>query len=284
MLSMLANSLAVPLAASATSPLLAAAKPAGGGTDLNSLFDMVVNGGPMMIPIGICSVISLAYVVERSIRLRKGRLFNKKVGARIVEAVRDGGAVKGALACDERQMPMTAILRAGLIRHSRPPLEIEKAVEDEGYRQVKRLSANLRPMMVIGMITPLLGLLGTVWGMIQAFSNIALKDGLGKPEMLASGISQALITTAAGLAVAIPTQAAYFYYRSRVDRFVRNTEDLYVEISESLLGSHPRTTTPTTEPVAAEAAASTVAAAESESNGAVGSAAAAEEGVARAHS
>jgi len=279
MLSTLANSLAVPLAASANHPLLATAAPSGSGTDLNSLFDMVMNGGPMMIPIGICSVISLAYVVERSIRLRKGRLFNKKVGSRIVEAVREGGAVKGALACDERQMPMTTILRAGLIRHNRPPLEIEKAVEDEGYRQVKRLSANLRPMMVIGMITPLLGLLGTVWGMIQAFSNIALKDGLGKPEMLASGISQALITTAAGLAVAIPTQAAYFYYRSRVDRFVRNTEDLYVEISESLLGTHRRGATPTAPPTTAEPSVNGTPDAGSD-----GDTATAEEEVARAHS
>lgn len=281
MVSMLMNPLTLPLA-ELPSPLLATAVSAPtGGADLNSLFDMVMNGGPMMIPIGLCSVVSLAYVVERSIRLRKGRLFNKRVGERVVEAVREGGAVKGALACDEREMPMTAILRAGLIRHSRPPLEIEKAVEDEGYRQVKRLSANLRPMMVIGMITPLLGLLGTVWGMIQAFSNIALKDGLGKPELLASGISQALITTAAGLAVAIPTQAAYFYYRARVDRFVRNTEDLYVEISESLLGTHltPTRAHPSANPASAQSAPTS-----GPANSAENSAAMSAEGVARAHS
>ncbi|MFT5057317.1 MAG: biopolymer transport protein ExbB, partial [Planctomycetota bacterium] len=83
---------------------------------------------------------------------------------------------------------------------------------------------------VVAMIAPLLGLLGTVWGMIGAFTNIALQDGLGNPEMLAGGISQALITTAAGLAVAIPTQAAYYYFRSRVDRFARLAEDTHQDL------------------------------------------------------
>ena len=113
-------------------------------------------------------------------------------------------------------------------------LEREKAVEDAGAREVKRLHANLRPLVLVGLIAPLLGLLGTVWGMIEAFSNIALQDGLGKPELLASGISQALITTAAGLTVAIPTQAAYFWLKGRIDRFVRRTEDLYLDIVPDL--------------------------------------------------
>jgi biopolymer transport protein ExbB len=84
------------------------------------------------------------------------------------------------------------------------------------------------------MIAPLLGLLGTVWGMIDAFSNIALADGLGKPENLAAGISQALVTTAAGLAVAIPTQAAYYWFRSRIDAFTHSTEDLYGRVLDLL--------------------------------------------------
>jgi len=113
-------------------------------------------------------------------------------------------------------------------------MEMEKAVEDAGQREVKRLSANLKPLVVIGMIAPLLGLLGTVWGMIEAFRVVATGEGLGDPTKLAGGISQALVTTAAGLVVAIPAQAAYYYYRSRIDRFVRRTEDAYAEISEVL--------------------------------------------------
>ena len=107
-------------------------------------------------------------------------------------------------------------------------------MEDAGAREVRRLSSPLRPLVVVGMLAPLLGLLGTVWGMIEAFSSIALDGGLGKPELLASGISQALVTTAAGLAVAIPTQAAAFWFKSRIDRFVQRTEDLYGEMNEAL--------------------------------------------------
>ena len=118
--------------------------------------------------------------------------------------------------------------------------DLEKAVEDAGSREARRLTAKLKPLVVVAGIAPLLGLFGTVWGMIEAFSSIALQDGLGKPELLASGIAQALITTAAGLAIAIPTQAAYFYLRSRVDRFVRSTEDVYLELAELHGGAAPQ--------------------------------------------
>lgn len=203
-------------------------------TDLKSLYDMVMNGGPMMIPIGLCSVIALAYVVERSIRLRGGRLGSKRFGRELHDAVQEGGPEKGLAVCSERNLPQSRIMQAGLKRNGRPFLEVEKAVEDAGAREVRNLSANLKPLVVVAMISPLLGLLGTVWGMIEAFSNIAGQDALGKPELLASGISQALITTAAGLAIAIPTQAAYFFFKGKIDRFVRDTEDLYLRVAEAV--------------------------------------------------
>jgi biopolymer transport protein ExbB len=202
---------------------------------LDSLFDMVLAGGGLMIPIGICSVIALAYIVERSIRLRGGRLATSGFADDLVAAVESGGPESGLDLCDVADSSQSRVLAAGLKRAEAPWLEREKAVEDAGAREVSRLSANLKPLVVIGMIAPLLGLLGTVWGMIDAFANIGLGEGLGKPEALASGISQALVTTAAGLAVAIPTQAAYYYYRGKIDRFVRRTEDLYVDISDLLL-------------------------------------------------
>ena len=201
---------------------------------LDSVFDMILNGGPLMVPIAFCSIVSIAFVVERSIRLREGELGSKRYGKRILESLEAGGPEKALLACDAEERPLGRVLRAGIARFACPVLELEKAVEDAGTREVKRLNANLKPLIVVVMIAPLLGLLGTVWGMIEAFSNIALQDGLGKPELLASGISQALITTAAGLSVAIPTQAAHFWLRARVDRFVRRTEDLFLELSAGL--------------------------------------------------
>lgn len=203
-------------------------------SSLASLFDMVVSGGPVMIPIGICSVVALAYSIERLIRLRPSELGTRGLGRDIVATVdREGPAAALAL-CRERPRPLARILGAGLARFGSPVLEMEKAVEDAGQRELRRLSANLRPLVVVAVIAPLLGLLGTVWGMIHAFSTIGLAGGIGKPELLSYGISQALVTTAAGLALAIPCQAAYYFFRGRIDAFVRNTEEVYLELEEKL--------------------------------------------------
>jgi biopolymer transport protein ExbB len=224
--------------ATAVSP---AAEPS--AVELESVLDMVLNGGPLMVPIALCSVIALAYVVERSIRLRAGELGSHSLGRRILDALANDGPDRALHVCLERPRPLGRILGAGLRRSAAPRMEMEKAVEDAGLREVKRLSTNLKPLVVIGVIAPLLGLLGTVWGMIEAFSSIALQDGLGKPELLASGISQALITTAAGLCVAIPTQAAYYWLKGRIDRFARRSEDFYLELEDQLAPAAVATST-----------------------------------------
>ncbi len=203
-------------------------------TQLDSLYDIVVSGGPLMIPIALCSIIALAYMVERSIRLRRGRLSQARFGQELRDTVAGEGAAAGLQLCEQRDTSQARVLAVGLRRREAPWDQREKAVEDAGAREVQHLSSNLRPLVVIGMIAPLLGLLGTVWGMIDAFANIALEEGLGNPEMLAAGISQALVTTAAGLTVAIPTQAAYYFFRGSIDRFVRRTEDAYAALSDLL--------------------------------------------------
>jgi len=202
--------------------------------NLGSIFDMIIDGGPLMIPIGLCSIVALAYVVERTVRLSPAALGSRGFQRDLLREVESGGVAKALDFCERAKNSLSRVLAAGFKRADAPTLEMEKAVEDAGAREVRKLSANLRPLVVVGMIAPLLGLLGTVWGMIQAFQNIALRDAIGKPELLAAGISQALITTAAGLAVAIPTQAAYYYFRARIDRFVRQTETLFVDVTEAV--------------------------------------------------
>lgn len=206
---------------------------------LGSLYEMVVGGGPMMVPLAFCSVVALAYAVERSLRLRGGTLGSERLGDAIVREAESGGVARALKACEDSPSALARVLGTGLRRWGGPFLEVEKAVEDAGSREVRRLSANLRPLVVVAMIAPLLGLLGTVWGMIAAFSNLALDEGLAKPELLASGISQALVTTAAGLAIAIPSQAAYFYYKSKIDAFVRRSEACYARVSEALAVGDP---------------------------------------------
>jgi biopolymer transport protein ExbB len=214
----------------------------GAAASLQSLFDMVASGGPVMIPIGLCSIVALTYAVERSLRLRTGNLGSAAFGRSLTSTVMESGPKKGLELCASRPNSLSRVFTAGLMRWNSPVLEREKALEDAGAREVKALSANLRPLVVVGMIAPLLGLLGTVWGMIEAFSNIALKEGLGKPELLASGISQALITTATGLAIAIPAQAAYFYFKAKIDRFVRRVENSYAEMADGELAGRSGST------------------------------------------
>ena len=208
----------------------AAAVPAG----LDSLFQMLISGGPIMVPLFACSVVALAYAVERWLRLGRRRLGTRRFGEQVVREAEAGGASRALALCETQETSLARVLRSGLRRWDRPFLELEKVVEDAGAREVRELSANLRPLVVVAMIAPLLGLLGTVWGMIGSFSNLGLDDSLVKQQLLAAGISQALITTAAGLSIAIPVQAAYYYFKSRIDGFVRNAEGTYARLVEVL--------------------------------------------------
>ncbi|MFT7485156.1 MAG: biopolymer transport protein ExbB [Candidatus Paceibacteria bacterium] len=200
--------------------------------DLESLYDMLLDGGPLMVPIALCSVVALAYTVERWVRLSPSALGNRRLARRLTDEVKSSGAAGGVALCRSMRKPLARILGAGLGKQD--AMQSEQAAEDVGKRELGRLIGGLRPLVVVAMISPLLGLLGTVWGMIEAFSNIATQDGLGKPELLAGGISQALISTAAGLAIAIPTQAVYYYYRSRIDKFARLAEDTQVQLGAIL--------------------------------------------------
>ncbi len=212
-----------------------AAPPAQDPATVESLYDLIVAGGPLMVPIGLCSVVALAYATERWIRLQPGRLGPAAFGRQVLTTIRDGGTDPALELCQSKRYPMARILAAGLKRTQAPFLDREKAVEDQAASEVQRLGKNLRPLLLVWLIAPLLGLLGTVWGMIEAFSNIATESGIGRPEVLASGIYKALTTTAAGLTVAIPAIVAHHYLKGRIEWFARRSEDIYREVDEVLL-------------------------------------------------
>lgn len=201
---------------------------------MDSLFGIIRAGGIIMIPIGLCSVAALAYLVERLIRMNRKRIGSEDFSRRVIGAVEDGGAQKGIELCETEPSHLATVLRAGLVESRHSFLHMEKAGEDAGAKEVRHLMNGLRPFLVISTIAPLLGLLGTVWGMILAFMQIAYAGALGQAEQLADGIAQALITTAAGLIVAIPTQVVYYYFRGRVDRFVLLTERTYSTLAEKV--------------------------------------------------
>lgn len=208
--------------------------PAQTPADVESLYELIVAGGPMMIPIGLCSVVALAYATERWVRLRPGLLGPRRFGQEVVGTVREEGVTPALELCRKKRYPAARILAAGLSRARAPFLDREKAVEDVAAGEVRRLGTNLRPLLLVWLIAPLLGLLGTVWGMIEAFSSIATEGGIGRPEVLASGIYKALTTTAAGLSVAIPAMVMHHYLKGRIDAFARRSEELYREVDAAL--------------------------------------------------
>jgi len=204
------------------SALLAAApaQPAAAASDLavQSVWDFVVKGGVMMIPIGLCSLVALAVAAERLINLRRSAI----IPPGFVDGVR--GAVKESREkalerCNGNTSPIAAVFAAAVRRLGQPIDLLERHVTEAGERQMVRLRARLRVLSVIAAVTPLMGLLGTIFGMINAFQTVAVSgDALGRTELLAEGIYEAMITTAAGLIVAIPVLILFHWINAKIER------------------------------------------------------------------
>jgi biopolymer transport protein ExbB len=187
------------------------------------MLDLIIKGGPVMAPILLCSVISLAIVVERCLSLRRHRILRYEILQRIEELLRDRKIPEATTICKRYPSSMTRILLAAILNHDKTRQEIKEIIEDAGRHEVPVLERYLTVLGTIASISTLLGLLGTIAGMIKTFNVIAAL-GYGHPEALAGGISEALITTAAGLGVAIPTIVLYNYFTTKVDALVLEME------------------------------------------------------------
>lgn len=197
-----------------------------------NLWKILGKGGILMIPIALCSVIMVAFVFERLVSLRTGRVIPKPFVTRILQQIREGQLEReqALILCEENGSPVAEVLAGGIRKWGRPAVEVEQGILDAGERATFGLRRYLRVFNTVYTISPLLGLLGTVTGMIKAFNTVAQSDALGRPELLASGISEALLTTAAGLTVAIPALLFYLYFTSRVDRLVIEMDSLGQEL------------------------------------------------------
>jgi len=192
-------------------------------TASKSLLGVLQSGGPLMIPLAICSVVLLVFVFERLISLRRSRVIPLPLVTRLLEQVRERqlDREQAIALCEENPYPVCEVLGEGLRKWGRSSVEVEQAILDSGERVSNELKRNLRVINGVATVTPLLGLLGTVLGMIHAFDAISTLTPDGDPKILiATGISQALLTTAAGLTVAIPALIAHMYFASCVDRRV----------------------------------------------------------------
>jgi biopolymer transport protein ExbB len=194
------------------------------------IIDLIFQGGVLMFPIMLVSVIALAITFERFVTLRRAAVDVREFMDTMRTVLRQGRIQEALDACEENRGPVARILKAGLLKHDRPKEDIRQAIEDAGHLEVPRLERYMSGLATCASVAPLLGLLGTVQGMIKAFAKIQDLQGQVNPSDLAEGIGNALITTAAGLAIAIPALVVYNYFVSRVDNLV-----LEMEVSSSEL-------------------------------------------------
>ena len=187
-----------------------------------SLLDMLVAGGPIMIPLGLASFLMVLITFERLISLRRRKVVPRLFVERFLLQLREGALDRSEALerCEEDASHVARVFAAAIRKWGKPAVEVEQAVLDEGERVANVLRRYLRVINGISTVSPLLGLSGTVWGMMNAFNTIASNSAMGRAEMLAGGISVALVATATGLMVAIPAMIIYLFFIGRVDCLV----------------------------------------------------------------
>jgi biopolymer transport protein ExbB len=197
------------------------------------VLELVLAGGPFMWPIILCSIIAAGIIVERIWTLQQRRVMPPDLTRRIWALVEAGQANDKVIAALEVNSPLGKLLATGLANRHRPRAVLMERLEDAGRHVAHDLDRFINTLGTIAGVAPLLGLLGTVTGIIKAFEAIH-SQGLGDPRILSGGISEALLTTAAGLLVAIPSQVAYRYLRGRVDSTVVQIEKDVLRFAEAL--------------------------------------------------
>lgn len=200
---------------------------------VSTVWDLTIKGGPVMVPIAICSLVAFALVVERLLSLQRAKVMPPTFVAGVRPAVSRGQAAALEF-CRSHPSPIARVLEAGIRRWDRPIEQVEKHITEAGLRETTLLRKNFRGLVVITAVSPLLGLLGTIFGMITAFRTVAASaDALGRTELLAGGIYEAMVTTAAGLIVAIPTLLTYHALAAKVDRLVFDMDAACIDLVEA---------------------------------------------------
>ena len=189
------------------------------------MFDIVIKGGVLMVPIVLCSVISAAIILERFYFFYKSRTRVVNLLARIRYLLKKDQIQEAQKLCEGTSGPIARILSIGLHIRKRPLEERERIVELAVSKELRQSERNLSFLVIIGNITPLIGLLGTVQGMIKTFMSIQESSGIADVTVLAGGIWEALITTAAGLSVAIPTMVFHHFFDQKVDNSLNDMRE-----------------------------------------------------------
>lgn len=199
------------------------------------MFDLIKSGGWLMLPIILCSIGAMAIIGERFWSLRKSKILPPDLVPQVWKLSREGKLDASALRSLKMSSPLGAVLAAGIANSKHGREIMRTSIEEVGRQIVHDLERFLNTLGTIAAVTPLLGLLGTVVGMIKVFSAIMMQ-GVGDPSVLAGGISEALITTAAGLTVAIPSLIFHRYFERLVDEYVLNMEEEALRLIDVLHG------------------------------------------------
>ena len=199
------------------------------------MLELMQAGGWLMWPIAACSVIATALVIDRAWTLRRGRIMPEDLVTRIWQWHRQGQLSEDKIEAIRAGSPLGRMLAAGLVNRNHSREVMKEAIADTGRHVVARLERHLDTLSTIASVAPLLGLLGTVFGMIDIF-GVIMNAGTGNAGVLSGGIAKALITTAAGLSVAIPTLLCHRFFDSRVGQFAIDMEMQALRLVEVMKG------------------------------------------------
>lgn len=180
------------------------------------------------VPFALATLIAVWFITERVVVLRRGRVIPKPFVGRFLKLLEEGELTKeeALQVCEENGSPVASVFASGVRKWAKPSVEVEQAIIDGGEREVNVLRTHLRVINGVATISPLLGLLGTVWGMLESFDKIASAGAMGNTQELAGGIALALVTTAVGLVIAIPCLTAYMYLAGKIDSLVMEMDAL----------------------------------------------------------
>jgi len=211
-------------------PAAAAAIPTG------SLLTTIQHGGILMVPLLGCSFLLAVFGIERAVSLRAGRVVPKIFVDRFVGQVQSGAVGRGAAldVCDDNGSPAARVFAAVVRRWGRPAVELEQAAIDACERELTQLRRYRRVFNSVATIGPMLGLLGTVFGLIRSFNDVAAAGAMGRPDLLARGFGEALITTAMGLLVAIPAMIMQSFFTGRIDRLAIRLDDACQKVIDAI--------------------------------------------------
>ena len=211
-----------------------------------NLLATIRSGGILMLPLLACSFALAVFGIERAVSLRTGRVVPRLFTERLIGRLEAGDIPRGEAldACEADGSPAARVFAAVVRRWGRPAVEIEQAAIDACERELNHLRRYRRVFTGVATIAPLFGLLGTVLGLIRAFNDVAGAGAMGRPDLLARGFGEALVTTAMGLLVAIPAMVLHWYFTSRVDRLAMRLDEtcqrVIDEVSQEALGTPQR--------------------------------------------